>query len=315
MLNFKKKLPERVEIEIPSIRDDMDGFYKLWAELFNKNWANTSYYYIVLTFSACNFAGVNMTAILGAFVHFVQLKLFGSTIRIETRTMNKQVYQKLVNMGLLEALDKLDGHGFIPKTDEIIRYKEFPISTKEEEILFYLRHDWLGKNRLNFSDDVESAVLSSLWEIYANAFEHSETPRVQSCGSYDKKNNKLTLLVGDLGKGIVNSVVQYLNKTLSPREALEWALIKGNSTYTANLKESGEAQPRGLGLHLLTQLVDINEGRMEIYTGSIFYVRNLKKSFYQTMPIPVSGCWVRLTLNCIRDVKYYFSDENIPEYF
>ncbi|MFM2588627.1 hypothetical protein [Vibrio sp. TBV020] len=229
--------------------------------------------------------------------------------------MNLPVYLKLRNMGLLESLDKLDGQGFTHKTEDIIPYREFPTSTKEEEILSYLRDEWLGKNRLNFSEEVESAVLSSLWEVYANAFEHSGTHQVQSCGSYDRKAKTLTLLVGDSGNGIATSVRNYLNTELTAQQALEWALVKGNSTYTANLKEAGEEQPRGLGLHLLTQLVDINGGSMEIYTDTVYYSRNSEQCSYIDKPTMIKGSWVKLTLNCKHDVIYYFRDEDIPEYF
>lgn len=310
-----KPLPETVTIDIPSVRDDEQGFYNLWGRLFDNNWQSSKKYYIQLNFKSCNYTGVNMTAVLGAFVFFVRRKLIHSTLKIETKTMNLQVYKKLRNMGLLETLDRLDGHGFTNKTEDVIPYREFPVSTEEEEVLSYLRDEWLGKNRLNFSEEVESAVLSSLWEVYANAFEHSGTLQVQSCGSYDRKTNTLTLLVGDLGNGITNSVRDFLDCDFTPQQALEWALVKGNSTYTANLKETGEAQPRGLGLHLLTQLIDINDGSMEIYTDTIVYTRSSQKCTYIEKPLTINGSWVKLTLNCKRDVVYYFRDEDIPEYF
>lgn len=315
MLKLKRQLAKYITIKIPSVRDDMNGFYNLWTRLYGQEWQESTKYYIILDFSTCNYAGVNLTAILGAFVHFVRRKLASSTLRIETKTMNLPVYLKLKNMGLLETLDRLDGHGFTKKTEDIIPYREFPSSTKEGDVLSYLRDEWLGKNRLNLSDEVESAVLSSLWEVFANAFEHSGTKQVQSCGSYDKKAKTLSLLVGDSGNGIVTSVRDYLESELPAKQALEWALIKGNSTYTANLKESGEEQPRGLGLHLLTELVDINDGSMEIYTDSLFYSRQSEQSSYVDRPLTIKGSWVRLTLNCKDDVMYYFRDEDIPEYF
>lgn len=314
MLNLKQ-LTEIVLIDIPSVRDDIQGFYNLWSRLFALGWQPSKKYYIQLNFNTCNYAGVNMTAVLGAFVFFVRRKLINSTLKIETKTMNLQVYRKLKNMGLLETLDRLDGRGFTDKTEDIIPYREFPVSTKEEEVLSYLKNEWLGKNRLNFSEEVESAVLSSLWEVYANAFEHSGTLQVQSCGSYDRKSDTLMLLVCDLGSGITNSVRDFLECDLTAKQALEWALIRGNSTYTANLKETGEAQPRGLGLHLLTQLIDINGGSMEIYTDSICYTRSSQKCTYIEKQLAINGSWVRLTLNCKQDVVYYFRDEGIPEYF
>ncbi|WP_146161609.1 hypothetical protein [Vibrio splendidus] len=294
----------------------MEGFYNLWKRLYTYSWDKNTRYFITLDFSSCNFAGVNLTAIVGSFVCFVKEQLIYSDLRIETKSMSRQVHYKLRNMGLLESLDRMYLHGFTGKTEDIIPYREFPHSTKEQDVLTYLKRDWLGKNRLNFSETVESSVLSSLWEVYANALEHSGTQQVQSCGSYNKKDSTLSLLVGDSGSGIIHCVQQYLASEIGPIPALEWALTKGNSTYTVNLKEEGLAQPRGLGFHLLTQLVDINEGQMEVYTGSIFYVRKNKQNFYSQAPIPVKGSWVKLTLQCKQDEIYYFvdEDEEIPDY-
>lgn len=312
---FTIPVVKNVMINIPSVRDDEQGFHNLWKRLFENEWDISQDYFITLDFTSCNYAGINLTALIGAFACFVRRNLVNSTLRIETKTMNKQVHLKLRNMKLLESLDRLDGSGFTSSTDDIIPYKEFPVGTEEQEILAYLRDDWLGKNRLNFTEEVESAVLSSLWEVYANAFEHSSTLQVQSCGSYDRKAKTLSLLVGDSGKGIITNIKEYLKEDLSAKNALEWALVKGNSTYTANLKEEGETQPRGLGLHLLTELVDINDGCMDIYTDLVSYKRTNKISTYSKSPFFVQGTWIKLTLNCKQDVMYYFKDENIPEYF
>lgn len=310
-----KQLPEQVVIKVPSVRDDIQGFYNLWNRLYGIEWQESKKYYITLDFSSCNNAGVNLTSIIGAFVSFVRRKLINSTLRVETKTMNLPVYLKLRNMGLLESLDRLDGQGFTKKTEDIIPYREFSPSTREGDVLSYLKHEWLGKNRLNFSEEVESAVLSSLWEIYANAFEHSGTHQVQSCGSYDRKSDTLSILVGDSGSGIPTSVRNYIESDLTVKEALEWALVRGNSTYTANLKEAGKAEPRGLGLHLLTELVDLNQGSMDIYTDTVCYTRRDKKSVYAENQLAIRGSWVKLTLNCKRNVVYHFIDEDIPEYF
>lgn len=314
---IKEKNQIKVKISIPSVRDDRRGFYNLWDKLFSLEWSFDKSYFIELNFTSCNYAGVNMTSILGAFVFFVRKNLSenGTILKIETKTMNQSVYKKLKDMGLLEQLDKYDKKGFINQSDELIKYQEFPASVQEDEVISYLNNEWLGKNRLNFSEEVKNAVLSSLWEVYANAIEHSGTKKVQSCGSYDKKNKTLSLLVGDLGGGIVGSVKSYLKCEKTPKEAIEWALIKGNSTYTVNLRDEGEKQPRGLGLYLLTQLIDINGGSMEIYTDSVFYSRELGQCTYIEDLSTIKGTWVRLTLKCLPNVRYFFKSENIPEYF
>jgi hypothetical protein len=308
----QKGIVKEVVIKIPSVRDTDVGFYLLWSKLFGNSLSKGCDYHILMEFDKCNYAGVNLTALIGAYVRYF-IENYSGKIKIETKTMNAQVLLKLRNMELLHILDK---RGFRSTSNEIIPYREFcSDSHTEQDVLNYLEADWLSKNRLNLSLEVKASVLSSMWEVFANAFEHSQSQTVYCCGSYDNKEKTLSLLVGDTGKGIVASICKYLGLNLTPEDALSWALVRGNSTYTANIKDSGEAQPRGLGLHLLTQFVDINEGKMEIYTDEIFYKRESKRDFFEHVPTRIHGSWVRITLRCKKNVLYCFRDEKIPEYF
>lgn len=311
---IKKILFTPIIIEIPSIRDDKDGFYKLYDMLFSTTLEPDIFYHIEIHFNACNFAGYNLTVLLGAFINKLKTN-YNCQIRIETKTMNTQVFNKLKNMKLLNNFLPLGEMGFIPN-EEIISYKCFLKTDKEHEVLKYLKNEWIGVNRIILSKEVEASVLSSLWEIYANAFEHSHSDCVFCSGAYDKKHKTLTLLVGDLGTGITDSINTYLNCELKPKDALEWALVRGNSTYTANIIESGQEQPRGLGFDILRQLVDVNDGVMDIFTDTVHYQRAGKtNSFYVTQHI--AGCWIRLKLHCKKDVLYCFESEasDYPEYF
>ncbi|MCU8035031.1 MULTISPECIES: hypothetical protein [unclassified Shewanella] len=303
---------EELTISIPSVRDTDEAFYVLWRRLFGRELLKDRFYNIFIVFDKCNYAGVNLTALIGAYIQYL-VENYDCKIKVETNSMNDQVHLKLRNMELLHSLDKF---GFRSVSNDIIPYRKFDsIVHSERDVLRYLEADWLSRNRLNLSLEVKASVLSSMWEIFANAFEHSHSRTVHCCGSYDNKEKTLSLLVGDTGQGIVVSICQFLRQTLEAKVALSWALVRGNSTYTANLKDSGTTQPRGLGLHLLTQFVDINEGVMEIYTDNVFYRRENKLDIYEPAPINVHGSWVRITLRCKRDVLYCFKDEQVPDYF
>jgi hypothetical protein len=311
---LNKKLFKQEILEIPSIRDDKDGFYRLYDLLFSTRLEPDIFYFIHIKFSSCNFAGYNLTVLLGAFIK--KLKENNNVqVEIETKTMNKQVFNKLKNMKLLNSFLPPGEIGFIPN-EEVISYRCFLKTDKENDILEYLKEEWIGVNRINLSKEVKASVLSSLWEIYANAFEHSHSDSVFCSGSYDKKEKTLTLLVGDLGLGITDSINTYLETTFKPRDAVEWALIRGHSTYTANIKESGKEQPRGLGFDILRQLVDINNGSMDIFTDTVHYQRLEKNNFFHATQ-KIAGCWIRLKLHCKNDVLYCFETEasDYPEYF
>jgi len=305
---------KKIIISIPSARDNSSSFYVLWNKLFLLELSQDDIYVIQFEFGSCNFIGANTTALIGSFISYF-VENFKGFVRIETNTMNRQVHMKLRNMELLSALDRKDGFGFHSKNQEVIPYREFTSGSQEKEVIDYLESDWLSKKRLIFSKEVKSSVLSSIWEIFANAFEHSNSKSVHCCGTYDDKEKKLSLLVGDTGVGIVSSVSNFRSGQFTSMDALAWALVRGNSTYTSNIKLVGAAQPRGLGLHLLTQLVDVNGGSLEIYTDNVFYKREYKQDTYLDAPFEVFGSWVRLTLNCNKNTAYYFKDEEVPIYF
>ncbi len=241
------------------------------------------------------------------------MESLGHNIEIKTDTMNESVYSKSISMGFIQSFRTTLQQS---NNETVIPYKRFINKRSESEVLDYLESDWLSRNRLTFSKEVKDAVLSSLWEIFANAFEHGKSNHgVFTCGTYDKKTRTLQLIVGDIGIGLTNAVNQFLTKKLSSKEAIKWAIIRGNSTHTAELESGSKAKPRGLGLDILKQLVDVTEGFMEIYTGDIIYKRiSTEDSYFFTNNEHLKGTWVKISLVCKEGVAYQFEHEG-PAYF
>ncbi|WP_441002636.1 hypothetical protein [Pseudocolwellia agarivorans] len=313
MFPIKSTFP--IEIFIPTIRDDYQGFCKLWSSLFQDKFNNnTVMFKISLNFSKCNYIGINATVILGVFLK----SDIGKTheIRLNLKSIKQQNFQKLRNMDFFtEMVPKGLTTKFVTESDGLIPFKRFLSRDSENSVLEYLEKDWLSKNRLNFSHDVKSSVLSSLWEIFANAFEHGESKLGVFCsGTYDKNSRVLNLLVGDKGIGIVSSVLNYNKGISTSEEAISWALTRGHSTYTSNLKTLGKAQPRGLGFDILKQLVDVNSGLLEIYTDNIIYQRHNNEDIFHPQQSDILGSWVKISLKCKENVIYRFKNE-VPDYF
>lgn len=310
-----------LNIFIPTIRDDHLGFCKLWSLLFKDKFENLSVRYSVrLDFSKCNYIGLNTSVVLGIFIK--SNIAADHNVIIDSDSMNEQVFLKLKSMDFFAGILP---QGFSPTYDSKyadkmhsnIPFKIFKSNelNLEDKVLVYLETSWLSKNRVNFSDDVKSSVLSSLWEIFANAFEHGASESGVFCsGTYDKSTRVLNLIVGDTGIGIVESVKNYNENIKTSKNAILWALKKGNSTYTINLKSVGKPQPRGLGFDILRQLVDVNGGLLEIYTDNVVYQRIKKQDIFHTHMSNIKGSWVKVSLNCKEDVIYRFQNE-VPNYF
>ena len=114
-----------------------------------------------------------------------------------------------------------------------------------------------------------------MWEIYSNAFEHSNTDiGVFSCGQYYRNQNDLVLSVTDFGKGIPRNVRSFLRHKdvdeaqilkLSGADCLKWAFKPGSTTCTGDV-------PRGLGLDLLKEFVRLNQGKLEVYSNNAYAI-------------------------------------------
>ncbi len=117
-------------------------------------------------------------------------------------------------------------------------------------VIDYLTNDWLREDWIDLSPNLRNLVAGTVFEIYANVFEHSYSLLGGfSCGQHYPNKGAISLTVADFGVGIPSNVREFLNRPqMKPAKALEWAFQEGHSTL-------GKALSRGLGLHLLRSFV------------------------------------------------------------
>jgi hypothetical protein len=94
--------------------------------------------------------------------------------------------------------------------------------------------------------------------------EHSDAKHLIG-GRYFKPNRKYCFTCYDTGIGITGKVKKYYPE-MTDKEAIQWALMPGNSTALDK-----ETKPRGQGLGLLKSFVKENHGTIRICTGNILY--------------------------------------------
>jgi hypothetical protein len=137
---------------------------------------------------------------------------------------------------------------------EYLPLREDTLVEDEDAIVRYLMSDWMGAGWTRMSDILKAGILSRTYEIYSNAFSHSQSRvGVYSCGRRLPNEHRLSLTVVDFGVGIPFRVRQFLHRqSLSTTDALEWAFEEGHTTWPH--------WPRGIGLPLLTDFVRRNRG-------------------------------------------------------
>lgn len=308
----------RVDVNLPPIRDDGAGYTYL-CRLIEAVTSNSEHNY-VFNFSRCSVLSHNGMAVIGGLCNYLKERDAANGFRLSTllavrpqkvgfdfSSISSSLLPKLKETGFLahieSSAEKPSG------SSDYIGYREHKYQD-DTEIVNHLKYSWLTSEKLKMSEELKSAIISKIYEIFVNAYGHGLKTNpfnqsVISCGNYDSKEKKLSLSVLDLGCGIVKTV-QAHTKLTGEREALEWALETGNSTRT----DSAPDLPRGLGFGILKDFVTINKGKLTI-CSDMFMVNVASNGEYiiEDMPAKLAGTLVSITINC--DDRYYkFSDEN-----
>ncbi|WP_213305912.1 hypothetical protein [Paraburkholderia sacchari] len=282
-------------IFVPTINDTPSDYFELfsiWQQICSSQAG------VVFDFANCNFLRPNAVAFLGGATRSAQRA--GISVAFDWKTVRSHVMVNLCQNGFAYAF----GHGQTPWSGHSIPYREDSVAAPNP-IADYLTDQWLGQGWINISEALRDAIVGRVWEIYANSFEHAQSPvGVFSCGQHFKVANELILTVVDFGTGIPSKVREYLNslqidpRTLGiPSSALmRWAFKPGNTTTRSTV-------PRGLGLDFLKQFVRLNKGSLEVYSEDCHAVIDGNGENYTDLPVKFAGTTVQIKLIC--DARFY----------
>lgn len=305
-------MKKNITIELPSIRDDLNG-YNLLIRLVSRV-KSEPYNDYTFNFKQCSTISHSAVTVLGAiaiYIDRINRKRIAGFLRtsagvtFEVNSMSQLIREYLTGNNFLSYFSNEGLKGF--PTGDYIGYREHDEHLDANEIALHLMHHWFSDEKLRISHELKKAVVSKIFEIFMNAYghgvisNHSVMSRVISCGFHDPKAKKLKLTVLDFGIGIIETVKQYLPGDISDIDAMWWALETGNSTKTDS---QNLAIPRGLGFGLLKEFVTINKGDLSIYSNSCRAYAN-GEGEYAVEPIPIAfdGTMISITIHC--DDRYY----------
>lgn len=260
----------------------------------------TSRQFMIFDFKDCNFLGPTAVVVLGAI--FFEMKKKGLGFYINWASMNRKVLTNLCQNGFARS----HNYSYAPWTGNSIPYRQ-DVFNDSNDILSHLTEKWLNRNWIKFSDKLRYAIAGRVWEMYANAFEHSGTKSgVFSCGQNFHTKKDLVLSVVDFGLGIPFKIRTFLatqgSNELSDADCLKWAFESGNTT------EVKAGIPRGLGLDLLREFVYLNHGSLEIYSGFGYASVDKNGLIFKNRENFFQGTLVQLKIIC-DDRIYKFKSE------
>jgi len=293
-------MPNRVEIPFPEVRSDYQGFATLvdLAELLN----SVEYSTITLNMLSTVWVDANMCAPLGAILYKASRGL--NMVRFENIDFGVQnIFQKNGFLSFYGQAKKADTWG------TTIQYQRF--ESKDDRFFgAYIEQHFQNKAIPDMSEPLRKKFWESIFELFSNAVIHSETKLgIFTCGQYFPKKKHIDFAIADLGVGIPQTLLNKKGLTLSPEEAIDWAMEGTHTTKTGSI-------PGGLGLKLLREFIRLNHGKIQVVSHTGYWEQCTDGSVIKrTLPSSFPGTVVNIEINTADINTYTLSSEQPQELF
>lgn len=183
-----------------------------------------------------------------------------------------------------------------------VQYKNFAM--KQTDLFYaYMVEGFKGKGVPAMSPPLKNLFMKSLLEIFDNASTHSMSELgVFACGQFFPNRGQFRFSITDGGIGFKGSLERELGIMCSCQEAIALAFTQGFTTKKSNT-------PGGLGLKLLKEFIDKNQGRLVVVSGDALWTRSLGEEELYSLDHPFPGSIVEIEINT-HDGKRYTLDED-----
>ncbi|MBU0567558.1 ATP-binding protein [bacterium] len=278
---MKHEFPQEISSNFEGYRGLIDFYNKTSALAFDR---------IILDFAKTTWLEANLIAVLGAILNKVQSGL--NEVKIENLSSN--IRNVLSRNHFLSHFGGLKIPDYYKTT---IKYRKFK---RAEEKLFkeYLDGELLSKEAMpDMSSLLRKKINESIFEIFNNAVIHGNCSHIFSCGQYYPQKKRLDFTIVDLGKTIKANVTGYVNRNLSGKDSIKWAVAEGHTTKQGQI-------PGGLGLSLIREFLEKNNGKIQIISSDGYWEQEGQGKRDGSFPQTFSGTIVNLEFN-IDDKSHY----------
>ncbi len=187
--------------------------------------------------------------------------------------------------------------------DTTISYKRFDVKD-DHYFSSYIENEFMHRSEMpNLSSGLLKKFRESIFEIFNNAVYHSRTKLgIFSCGQFFPTRNRLNFTVADLGVGICQNIRDHAGYDFSPENAIDWATKDNNTTKCGGV-------PGGLGLTLLREFIDLNDGCFRIVSDAGYWQRRKKETTTAPLDHPFPGTVVSVEINTADWRSYVLTSE------
>lgn len=256
---------------------------------------------IIFDFKRVVFLEANLCALIGTIFEILESR----KNKISLININSAIETILRKNAFLEPF------GFSRKFDNydtVLTYMKF---TPNDDVGFnaYINRELLSKSQFpSHSEKLGREITRNIFEIYENARTHGKCDYIHTCGQFfpRKIDKPLHFTIVDKGDNIKQNVSQYLKKDISAEDAIEWAMVKGNTTKTGDT--SG-----GLGLAVIFDFIKLNKGKIQIISSDGFYEFNNGNVIKKRLNSVFEGTIVNIKFN-LNDVNHYILTNEIEDF-
>jgi len=283
-----------MKIKIPkNVNSDFEG-YSAMIEIYHQT-EKADFSEVEIDFSQNNWFDANLVAVLGAILSKVSTRNNVKLTNFNTRV--GQLFERNHFLSYFGGRKLPDFYG------TTVPYKKF--RTIEAKLFDqYLETELISRDNLpKMTEGLKRQIKRSIFEIFENARIHGECKTIFICGQCFPKDNRLDFAVVDMGKTIRKNVRECLdNKNLSGTDAIKWAVQEGHTTKKGPI-------PGGLGLSLIREFLQKNNGKIQIVSSNGFWEQAGEKVKEACFERPFVGTIVNLEINIADRASYCLASE------
>lgn len=206
----------------------------------------------------------------------------------------------------LNSLDKTDALLSAYRSKSYLPYCRFELDETRDFMNKYARA-FVKQGFIPFVDArVQDKVIECLMELFDNARNHSESFHgVFVCGQFFPYKHLLRLTIADAGVGFSGCLKNKLSKSLSGKEAIEWAMMP--NAHSARKTQYGSI-PGGNGLQVLQEFVENNGGSISVLSENGLWYKNTHVVVSKNLETKFPGTVVTFEVDTSRAGRYRLKD-------
>lgn len=271
----KNELHVYIEGRIDDEFEDVSELISVQTKFLSEPWEK-----LYLHFENCSFINAAVSVIIGTLP--IYARKFDKVVKYRFDGSDHPILRFMRYVGMYKYYMKTD---IDYKGDLAIPFDCIVDENKMDEYADKI----LELAPIKMNKEARDILSSYIIELFQNGFFHSNSLiGVFASGFWIKEDNVFTFSIYDMGEGIPNKVRNFLKKRKIPgseaidsERCLRLAFVKGFST--------DDRTSRGLGLYVWQNFVQLNHGKMSLYSDDICCIINQDEIKYYKLKNPIKG--------------------------